>query len=524
MEARSVEERAPLDVTRYDLDVDLRDLAGGRLEGHARLSYRLDDGRQAPRQPRFDLVGLTVDSVRLNGGPIGFRHDGLVLTLFAGPTRTGGTDVADIFYRGRPADGLFFGTDREGRPVAFADNWPNRARWWFPSNDYPADKASVRWRVHVPHGWSAVANGRLTSHDGDTWVWESGHEIPVYTMVVGVARFQRAQLGEAACGRSSEPSPGDCAEISVWSLPGDSAYAVRRFARAVEMVDYYTELMGDFPYSKLAHVESATRFGGMENASAIFYAREPWEKHRMSEQVIAHETAHQWFGDAVTPCRWSHLWLSEGFASYFAPLFFRSRDGENAFRKLMSAARQRFLESEVTGRPVISEAEGSLFSLLDANNYQKGAWILHMLRGEVGDSAFYGAVRRYYHDFRHRNACTADLRHAMETESGEHLGWFFDQWLREPGYPQLRIEWTDGAGSLGRDLTVVVRQEQPRSWPTYRLDTSLRIRLRGAREIRTPIRLAGRSDTFHIAVPAPVTDLEFDPDGWILAATSVTRR
>lgn len=532
-------ERAGLDVLAYDLALDLTGAGAGRLQGHAALRVRADPALDAIR---LDLVGLTVDSARLDGRPASCRHDGAVLEIAPGGRAPGGglapgRHRVDVFYRGRPRDGLAFGTGGRGEPTAFADNWPNRARWWFPSNDHPSDKARVRFDVLAPAGHAVVANGRRVAgpvpvsgdDDVERWVWETRVPLPTYLMVVGTARFRRLEAGEAACGRAPEAA-GACVPVSVWALAGDSAFAAERFRRAPDMVDVYTRLFATpFPYAKLAHVESSTRFGGMENAGAIFYARQPWADGTMGEGVIAHETVHQWFGDAVTPARWRHLWLSEGFATYFAAVYFGLRDGPEAFRSRMEEARRDYLGSDVVGRPVVDTTR-DLFSLLDANSYEKGAWVLHMLRGAVGDSAFFRGVRRYLRRHLHGTARTSDLRRATEAASGRDLGWFFRQWLRQPGHPRLQAEWwtEPSPDGTGRTLVLEVRQNQPAEWPTFRLP--LEIRARGGvrpdegEATRREVTLSRREETVRIAVPGPVTEVTLDPEDRLLATVELRRR
>ncbi len=538
---RPLESRAGIDVVSYRLSLDFGGIADSVLSATAEL--RVHAAVRLAELP-LDLVGLEVRAVRLDGDAVPYDYDGVLLRVRpARPIAAGDTVTVAVDYGGRPKEGLFFDTDANGGATAFADNWPNRARWWFPSNDHPSDKATVAFDVRVPAGLEVVANGRLVSSlpdrerpGGTEWRWSSAVPIPTYTMVVGVADFARAVLGEAACGEAPV-SPGRCAEVSVWALAGDSAYAVERFARAPDMIDYLAAVIGPFPYAKLAHVESATRFGGMENASAIFYPRGQWERKRMGESVIAHESVHQWFGDDVTESRWRDLWLSEGFASYFDPLYYESRDGGATFRARMERARQQYVTSAEVDHPIVFDTT-ALYWLLNANNYQKGAWVLHMLRGEVGDSAFFRGVRRYRDANAHGNASTADFERAMEAASGEDLGWFFRQWLFEPGYPQLTVEWQDepgeragtangeGAGTAsgaGRTVVAVVRQTQDGAWPTFRIPTVLLVTLEDGRKVSRDVVLEARAETLRVSVPALPSAVTLDPDDRILKTLQVRR-
>src|SRR5690606_17868864 len=175
-------------------------------------------------------------------------------------------------------------------------------------------------------------------------------------------------------------------------------------------------------YEKLAHLQSATRFGGMENATAIFYSDAAFRRRSVGTGLIAHETAHQWFGNAVTEREWAHLWLSEGFATYFAQLWTEHALGDSALREGMRAMRTQILESDVTAaRSVIDSAQTDLMGLLNTNSYQKGGFTLHMLRAVVGDSAFFRGIRSYFSENVHGTALTAVFRAAVERAHGEPL-------------------------------------------------------------------------------------------------------
>ncbi len=428
----------------------------------------------------------------------------------------GDTLEVTVFYRGRPRDGLVARPNHYGAPTVFADNWPDRAHYWFPCNDHPSDKATVAFAVEVPAGWRAVANGGLegvdTLREGrNRWRWRTSRPIPTYTMVVGAGRLSVTSL----------PSSSGIPQ-SVWSFPQDSAFAVNGpFRRASAMVDVYARLVGPFPYAKLAHVESSTRFGGMENSSAIFYAEAPYVQRTMTEEVVAHETVHQWFGDAVTPRDWHHLWLSEGFASYLGPLFFELVGEPERFRQAMERNRRVYLASDVVGRPVIDTTERVITRLLNENNYPKGAWILHMLRQEVGDSAFFEGLKAYYAAFRDSTALSADLAAIFEQVAARPLGWFFEQWLLKPGYPRLELSWRYQRGELAMD----VAQRQPDSWGRFRLTLPVRVTFSsGETEVLSvPVEPVDRTVFRRRLREAPIR-LVADPEETLLAELAVRAR
>ena len=418
-----------------------------------------------------------------------------------------------VRYRGFTRDGLIIRDNVYGDRTVFADNWPDRAHLWLPSHDDPGDKATVAFHVQVPVGQQVVANGVLEKIDtlpyGDAiWHYRLDTPIPVYTMVVGVGRLARTRLPDAGCAPQ-------CVPLTVWTYPQDSAYAVAGpFRRAGRMLDYFSGLIGPFPYPSLAHVESSTRFGGMENATAIFYDEKLYRDKKLDELLVAHETAHQWFGDAVTAREWPHLWLSEGFATYLAAVWKGHADGDSAFRATMKKAADVVLSSPASERPVVDTTQSDPTELLNSNSYQKGGWVLHQLRGMVGDSAFFGGLRRYYATYRDSTALSGDFGRVMSQAAGRDLDWYFRQALTQPGYPVLDIRWKHG----GKKLTLEIEQTQKAGWGSYRIP-NLELLVDGklvhvdvdGRKARKVIDGIGRR-------PSRV---EVDPNGWWLLKTTV---
>ncbi len=514
--------RADQDILAYEIGLSIPD-TGTEVAGRTRIRYVVRGG-PGPLVLDFDTV-LTVDSVIIAGATRPPRVGGWRWVTDGGPAAVavdhwgapGDTLEVCVHYHGSPRDGLFIQDNVHGERTAFADNWPNRARHWFPGEDHPSDKAAAAFVVEVPAGWRAVANGVLEDVDtlpgGRTvWRWRESRPIPMYTMVVGAGALTVADVGVAAGVRQT-----------LWTFPQDSAFAIDGpFRRVNAIVDTLAALLGPFPYRKLAHVESSTRFGGMENSSAIFYTERGYAARSMGEPLVVHEVAHQWFGDAVTPHDWTHLWISEGFATYIAALFYERVGEDSVFAARMAQAKQRYMESSVVNRPVIDLAESDLFALLNANNYQKGAWILRMLRREVGDPTFFGGLREYYATFRDSTALTRDLAALMERRAGRSLEWFFRQWLYQPGYPRLQGTWSHDPASGA--LRLRVRQVQAAEWGHYRLTLPIAVELRSGRTHRVDVEVAGSATTLvevgtFAARPVRV---HIDPEAELLVAVEST--
>ena len=448
--------RPGVTVTDYALSIDLPD-SGASIHGDATITVQ----RTAQLDTlTLDLRKLRVAQITVDGRSTRFARTDSTIGIPL-PRGAGGTFKVRVVYEGAVTDGLIARRDSAGRWTYFGDNWPNRARYWIPSIDHPSQKSTVSWTVTAPLGQTVIANGSLVEDRTLPMAqrrrvvsrWRESKPIPSYLMVIGVAPLVKLDLGETACGLAELLR---CVPQSVYVAPEQKGILPGAFSRAGDIVQFFGSRVGPFPYEKLAHVQSETRFGGMENATAIFYADALFRKAGVTEGLIAHETAHQWFGDAVTERNWPDLWLSEGFATYFATLWTQHAHGDSAFRAELEKMRSDIVgdTSAVPKRPVIDTIETDLLALLNVNSYQKGGFVLHMLRTELGDSAFFAGIRDYYARHKHGTAVSADLQVALERASGKNLRSFFDQWLRKPGYPEVTVSWTGGSNARGTTVSV----------------------------------------------------------------------
>ncbi len=509
-------------VSSYHFTIDLPD-SGGEIRGSAAI--RLAGPGRSGDTLRLDLVGMSVDGAvdAATSRPIPFAYDGrtIVVPVAEQPVYSSASPALRVDWHGTPHDGLIIEANARGRWAAFGDDWPQRARAWIPTVDDPAHKAAVRWTITAPARLRVVANGRLEGRASagagrTTWTYVERHPIPTYTMVLGATEMTVSTHRPLIAG-------GDTIPMEVWTYPEDSAFADSTpFRRLTEVVETLQRIIGPFPYEKLAHVQSATRYGGMENSSAIFYAEQMYVRRTMREGVVRHETAHQWFGDAVTERDFHHLWLSEGFASYFDLVAGAMLDDDTVLARGMRADAESYMHSDVVGRPILDTTVTELTQLLDANSYQKGAWVLHMLRGYVGDTAFFTGIRDYYRTWRDSSVLSEDFEHVMERASGKPLGWFFDQWLRQPGYPKLDVTWRWDAAV--REVVLEVAQVQPAAWGTFRLPDVVVELLDGSRVLaRQVVELSGARQALRLAASAPPTGVRVDPDGALLLAATVRR-
>jgi aminopeptidase N len=513
--------RLTVAILGYRFRLSLPD-SGERIAGRAVIRIRRPRAGAVDTVP-LDLVGMEVREVRggAAGAALRHRYDGRILRVVLPRAAAPGPESLTVRYTGRPADGLVIGALSGGRRSWFADDWPDRARGFIPCVDHPAFKAPVTWEIDAPAGLRVVANGVLrgvadVGRGRRRWVYVERHPIPTYTMVFGAAPFAVSRHAPSISGT-------DTTVNEVWTFPEDSAFADSApFRRLTAVVEAGSRIVGPFPYRKLAQVESATRYGGMENASAIFYDRGMYTARQMGEGVVRHETAHQWFGDAVTERDWRHLWLSEGFASYFDLVIAAALGDDSALAQGMRESARGYFGSPVVDRPLVDSAAQDLMGLLNANSYNKGAWLLHMLRGEVGDSVFFRGVRDYYRSFRDSSVLSEDFERVTERAAGRDLGWFFRQWLYQPGYPQLEVAVRVDAAT-GR-TTLRVRQAQPAAWGHFRLP---RVEMRFLADTETigqgvvTLDASAEEASFTFDLPRAPTAVRIDSEGRLLMTATV---
>jgi aminopeptidase N len=444
-----------MDVQHYSFSVRLND-ENDTIKGQAIVKIRfLKDVNSF----KLNLVktnskgkGMLVSAITEQGKNLSFSQDSDVVNINAS-LKNNTVHGFTITYQGIPADGLIISTNKFGHRTFFGDNWPNRAHNWLPCADYPGDKATVDFIVTAPDHYQVVANGlkteeaSLPNHTKLTH-WKETAPLSTKLMVIGVADFAIDHTGDV-----------DNIPVYTYVFPEDKDAGFKSYAVAKEILPFYIKKIGPYAYEKLANVQSKTKFGGMENASAIFYFENSVTSKGI-EELMAHEIAHQWFGDAASETNFSNVWLSEGFATYMTNVYLENKYGIDTLKKRLIFDRTNILKFEKRRfTPIVDTTEKSDFlQLLNINSYQKGSWVLHMLRRKLGDSLFWKGIRNYYAKYDGGNANTDNLRQVMENASGQDLKQFFKQWLYTPGHPQLNITWKYDAAKGVIVLNILQKQ------------------------------------------------------------------
>ncbi|RYD86267.1 MAG: M1 family peptidase, partial [Sphingobacteriales bacterium] len=295
----------------------------------------------------------------------------------------------------------------------------------------------------------------------------------------------------------------------------DEKAGFKAYEVAEDILPYFIKQVGPFAYKKLANVQSKTKFGGMENAGAIFYYENSVNSKDV-ESLVAHEIGHQWFGDAATEASPVHVWLSEGFATFLAHHWLEHKYGVDSLRKRLQEDKHTIFRFEKRRKtPIVDTSTVTDYMvLLNDNSYKKAAWVLQMLRQKLGEEAFWKGIRTYYAKYMNGNAATPDFIAVMEKTSGQDLKQFFKQWLYTPLHPRLRITWETDKTNHGPHLHIEQLQKVP-----YELPLCITI---GDTEYN--LNLNDKVQDINLASPLKAGSLVADPKGELLAEIEVVEK
>ncbi len=508
-------EQQKIDIRYYGLDLDL-DLATNSMLTEFVVNLVVIDTSLTTIELDYSTdnpgVGnITVNTVLLDGDTVAFTHnnDMLSIPLLETPTMNQFMSV-EIFSDAGPAgnqDNYGFNWDYElSQRAIWTSSQAYRGREWWPSVDYPRDKAdSVDIVVTLADHMIVASNGRLISNldNGDgtkTWHWHVGHPIASYLVSLSIYEFY--EWGDIYVDANNDTLPIQFYTYSHPDNPSPS-YMTENYGLLPAMITLYADEFGPYPFmdEKYGHAEWGENWG-LEHQTLTSMG-DPTERR------VCHELAHMWYGDMITCFSYHHIWLNEGFARYAEALWWEERYGPSGYRSKMA-------ELEYYGGGTIYVEDPETESIFGSNlSYNKPAWVLHMLRHMVGDDTFFEILRSYSADpeFKYGTATTEQFQGVCEEISGLDLANFFQQWIYGSGYPHYsayRVQ-------HGEELTLQTRQ----TGNIFDLPVDFRITT-DASVIDTVLRINGSFMTFYIQIPPgeTVTNLVMDPGGWILKSTS----
>ncbi len=459
---------------------------------------------------------LTIDSISVNGVRRVYTVDDANerFTVHLGLLhQSGDTLRLTVAYRRVPAiprltDRLgyyYFHDTIPGLPanLGYTMSEPGDARCWMPCYDEPWEKSTAEMSVTVPAGYVAASNGRLlgTIVNGDgtvTWHWKEDHQVATYLMCATVSKFT---VPSSILARA----PGDSIPVEYFTWPRDSAAAAAYIPTVKQMITNLGKLYGPYPWDKYGMSSvSPFAYGGMEHQTITTLH----EAYQTNQDVVVHELAHQWWGDLVTCGSWPDIWLNESFATYSEALWRETLGGPVALQGLL---RDMLGFNQGSWSGAVYNPEGQGFYLFSDLVYSKGAWVLHTLRGAIGDSAFFRSLRMWRQLYSEKSAVTADFQSAVESVTGRDMSWFFNEWIYGPGWPVYSIASDWGGGTL----SLRIAQQQDAGWPTYTMPLQVRV-YTGSRDTTLTVWDSLRTEDFRFTFLTRPDSIAFDPDGWVL--------
>ena len=433
-----------IDILNYSFELHLND-SNNIIYGVANIKLNI---KPSEKNVRLDLIsqsnsgnGMAVKKVLFNGNEISYSHLNDEININTENVKYSSSDVITIKYSGIPITGIIIGPNMHGDRTFFSDNWPNKARNWLPLVDHPYDKSTSEFIIIAPDHYQVISNGLLVEESNldnnlKKTHWRQSVPISCWLYAIGVAEFA-VDYVDYFEGKS----------IQTWVYKQDRDKGFYDFKVPTKhTLEFFSDYVGPFAYEKLANVQSNSVKGGMESATAIFYSDVSVTGDRSTRwrNVIIHEVAHQWFGNCVTEYDWDDVWLSEGFATYFTLMFREHAYGRDDFVQGLLNAKDRvfdFYEKDKNASIVHDNLKDMKDVLTYSLQYQKGAWVLHMLRNYVGEEAFRKGIRNYYNKYFNSNTTTEEFKIEIEKTSGLDLDTFFDQWLYNGGNIILDGAW-----------------------------------------------------------------------------------
>ncbi|NOX18267.1 MAG: T9SS type A sorting domain-containing protein [Chlorobi bacterium] len=502
-----------IDVTYYFLDLNITS-SPDYLTGKVRVDFQ-PSGLLSLTEAFLDLSdNMTVDSVKLGGVNAVFTHSDNKINITLDHSYGQGETVSVIiYYQGVPSGGGFGSfefSSHNGDPVIWSLSEPYGTRDWFPCKDTPGDKvdSSDVW-ITADDFFVSVSNGTLeaveTNLDGTkTYKWKNHHPIAQYLISIAMTNYELYQV-------PWEYSSGNFMSVDNYNYPENlDSYREGQLDKVPTMLQVFSDKFGMYPFvdEKYGHAEFGWS-GGMEHQTCTSLGY-------YGTSVIAHELAHQWFGDKITCADWHHIWLNEGFATYLEAIYDESQNGFSAY--------QNDIASEMNSA---RWANGSIWveDISDVNeifdgsrSYAKGAVVLHMLRGILGDDAFFDAMNAYANDpdLSYSAATTEDFQAVVEEVSGKDLEYFFSEWIYGENFPSYSYHWSYAENNGQYDVWVYINQATNSNPVFFTMPIEFDITTTKGNSYRTTVfNDMQEQNLFLMTVNNPPTNVTFDPDNWI---------
>ena len=475
---------------------------------------------------RLDAKDIHVKEVRcdqVNVADFVSTRDELQI-LLAKPIAPGQKFTVEIDHHAQPIAGLYFRTPEMGYPESDTHIWTqgetHESRYWFPCFDYPNERSTSEVICHVPPKMTVLSNGKKISEARDAdglkvvrWLHEKPHANYLICLVAGHLEKLQKQHRNIPLGFYTQPTL--------------FAHAKNSFRDTPDIMAFFEQEIGvDFPWPKYDQVTIRDfTAGGMENTTLTTLSHgtifaEATENIRSTRRLDAHEMAHQWFGDYVTCKDWSHLWLNEGFATYYTHLYEGHKFGRDAMLYgLFRDATNRILTQKNDKKPIVYNGYKNAMEQFDYRSYPKGSWVLHMLRSQLGPDLYRKCIKAYLEKHALTSVVSDDLRQVIEEHSGRSMDRFFDQWVYHPRHPDLKISYKWMPKEQLAKVTIKQTQKVDDNVLLYRFPTKLRFIVDG-KTVDHEIEVRETEEDFYVTLDAQPSVVRFDPEYTILADVS----
>lgn len=514
-----------IDVTYYHIDIDI-DIENNSINSTVRIDFkRVEEGID---EVRFNLRReFNVTTVGLDATGFSRDQDFVILTIEETVPDDEIVSVS-ISYEGQPplatgsaiAKGFRFDTNEEGAPAIATFCTPYLAHYWFPCKDGPTDKAdSIKVDITIPQETyngetlKGVSNGVLTNHvvaDGmETFYWKHNYPITPYYILVAVSNYS---IIEGSYTDSEETF-----ELEYYVFPNNAEATVIDYLPNV--IKAYKSFFGSYPFKdeKFGFTQVAQNWSIETQSNPIVGGMTlGWQK------TLLHELSHSWFGNSVTNQSWNDVWLNEGFATYATALYYEYAVNRSRYLQELQALDARFNAT----RNLILEDDTDYGNIFHNIYFHKGAWVLHMLRGQLGDAKMLELLKSYAVNFKYGHVTTQSFIDHCETVSEMELSWFFDQWVYDIGYPEYQYDfYSDLTNSKGGVILSQVQSDINSGWrEVFEMDIELKIHFEDGTSTIQKVRNNLKNQTFEFDFDKKIVKVEVDPNQWILRRNVISHK
>lgn len=494
------------DVLHYSINIELLP-EEKRIKGNVDITIKVNNRNEKNLTLNF-YDNMKIDNVMLSENKVEYSRTKTSLVINPNSIFND-TIIVSIQYEGEPKRlgfGSFNFDDMNGRKLIYTLNEPVFASTWYPCIDIPDDKAQADIKITNDSSYVSLSNGKLIgiSNSGSkrTYHWKTFYPISTYLIAIYSGDYRTHSQKYISMSK-------DTIDLFCYALPDKFEDAVRDFADHNKYLRVFEDLFGFYPFTKEKYSMAQFNwvYGAMEHQTITGIGTDYISGRKFFQDMIIHELAHQWWGNAVGPKTWKDIWLNEGFSTYSEALYWEKTSGIDALKTTLAAKTGLFRNG------TLYNPDKNLFSSLV---YDKGAWVLHMLRKEVGDDTFFKILRNYYKRFKYKNASTKDFQKISEEISGKSLGNFFDQWIfKGEGIIEAEYDYHI-TSSKGVFKTEINLKQLQNGYDMYKFPLDIKLIFENDSVTQT-FYVMKKEETIIIESKSKPLDIIFDPDKWLLA-------